>query len=172
MSNDQRGESPARHLLIAALLQVIYASSTTAVFFHTAVAEQFGLGATEEKTLLLLQGRGPMTAGEIAQATGLTTASVTSLVDRLERKGFVRRLRDKADRRRVIVEVEPTRLAEFTQLFSRLQGTFDDLFDPYDDTQLTTITDFLTRSVARSQSAIATLRAAGDPSAATPYRVT
>jgi DNA-binding MarR family transcriptional regulator len=58
-----------------------------AVFFHSVISEQIGMGPTDEKTMLILSG-GPLTAGEIAKHTGLTTASVTSLIDRLEAKGF------------------------------------------------------------------------------------
>jgi DNA-binding MarR family transcriptional regulator len=80
------------------------------------------------------------------------------LIDRLERKGFVRRVRDLNDRRRVIVEVDEARLAELTEVFTSLQGTFHDLLTPYSDEQLVTITDFLRRASQRSQEAIARLR--------------
>src|SRR4051812_39465439 len=95
---------PERKELEQAVIEASRESSTTAIFFHSAIAEQIGIGATEEKTLFILSGAGPLTAGEIAQKTGLTTASVTSLIDRLENKGFVRRLHDTKDRRRIIVE--------------------------------------------------------------------
>jgi DNA-binding MarR family transcriptional regulator len=73
----------------------------------------------EEKTIFLLSGAGPLTAGEIAQHTGLATVSVPSLLDRLERKGFVRRLRDSADRRRVMVELDATQFAELSPVVRR-----------------------------------------------------
>ena len=133
-------------------------ASSPAIFLHSAIAEQFGLGATDEKTLFILSRAGALTAGEIAQQTGLTTASVTSLIDRLERKGFVRRMRDSKDRRRIIVEPNEARLAEFARLFDSFQGTFEDLLEGYSDEQLATIADFLTRAAQRSQQAIAQLR--------------
>lgn len=150
--------SDKRLQLIEAMTYAVYTSSTMAVFFHTAVAEQVGLGPTEEKTLLLLSGVGALTAGEIAHHTGLTTASVTSLIDRLEKKGFVRRVRDTQDRRRVIVEPDAERLAELNQVFSSLQGTFEDMFDDYSDEQLSTIIDYLTRSAMRSRDAMLKLK--------------
>lgn len=154
-----------RTQLIEALTRAIYESSSTAVFFHAAIAAQLGLGATEEKTLLILSGSGPLTAGEIAERTGLTTASVTSLIDRLERKGFVQRVRDTTDRRRVIVEPNETRLAELRQVFGSVQGAFTDLFDVYSDEQLATITDYLSRAVQRSREAIAQLSHTGEAGA-------
>src|SRR6266508_2616971 len=126
---------PRREELIAAVIEASQESSTTAVFFHTAIAERVGLGATDEKTLFILSRAGPITAGEIAQHTGLTTASVTNLIDRLERKGFVRRVRDTKDRRRIIVELNEARLAEFDRLFSAIQASFDTVLDDYSDAE-------------------------------------
>src|SRR3954452_8167384 len=128
-----------RQELCAAVIKASANNSTLAVFFHAAIAEQIGLGPTDEKTLLLLRGMGALTAGEIAQHTGLTTASVTNLIDRLERKGFVQRMRDVSDRRRVMVQPIEARLAELDRVFSQAVGTFDSLLDGYDDAQLATI---------------------------------
>ena len=50
---------------------------------------------------------GPLTAGRLAELTGLTTAAITTVLDRLERAGYARRVHDAADRRRVIVELTP-----------------------------------------------------------------
>ncbi|HVU68632.1 MAG TPA: MarR family transcriptional regulator [Ktedonobacteraceae bacterium] len=149
--------SEHREHLIKIVLQASRESSTLAVFFHTRMAEQVGLGATEEKTLALLGKRGPLTAGEIAAHTGLTTPSVTSLLDRLENKGMVRRVRDPHDRRRVIVEPNQERLAELERLFSSVQEGFREVLDLYSDEQLATIADFLTRSAQRSQEFMAAL---------------
>jgi DNA-binding MarR family transcriptional regulator len=151
-----------REALLEAVTQAIYASSTAAVFFHTAIAEQIGLGSTEEKTLLLLSGSGSFTAGGIARHTGLTTASVTDLIDRLERKGFVRRVRDTKDRRRVIVEPDRTKLAELAAVFSSFQGAFTDLLDTYSDEQLITIADYLNRAARYSREAIMKLGHTGN----------
>ena len=147
-----------RQELCAAVIKASANNSTLAVFFHAAIAEQVGLGPTDEKTLFLLRGRGSLTAGEIAQHTGLTTASVTNLIDRLERKGFVQRVRDASDRRRVIVQPNDARLAELDQIFGRAVGTFDSVLDAYDDAQLATILDFLDRATEYSRSVITRLQ--------------
>src|SRR5262249_27319397 len=141
----------SREELIEAVLAASRESSTLAVFFHASMAERVGLGATEEKTLSLLGQRGPLTAGEIASHTGLTTPSVTALLDRLESKQMVRRIRDPQDRRRVIVEPNQERLVELTQAFSSLQESFRELLELYRDQQLGTIPDFPARTARRSQ---------------------
>ena len=150
---------PNRAELVATVLQASRESSTLAVFFHTAIAEQIGLGATDEKTLFLLRRDGALTAGDIAQQTGLTTASVTNLIDRLERKGFVQRERDPADRRHVIVRPNEDKLAELDRLFDAIQASYTVLLERYDDAQLATIADFLAQSAEYTRAAMTEFRA-------------
>ena len=66
-----------------------------------------GINQTDNRCLDVLTRLGPITAGELAREAGLTTGGVTSVVDRLERAGYARRVRDQEDRRRVVIEVEP-----------------------------------------------------------------
>src|SRR5499427_3839819 len=72
-----------------------------------ASAERIGINVTDLNCLNIVALTGPMTAGELARQTGLTTASITGVLDRLEEAGFVRRERDPKDRRRVIVNLKP-----------------------------------------------------------------
>ena len=97
--------------------------STVMVLFHSRIAEQMGLSGTDHKALeLVLRSDGPITAGRIAQLSGLSTGAVTGVIDRLEQRGFVRRVRDPHDRRKVLVEV-----AEFDE--SRFAHFFQDAVD-------------------------------------------
>lgn len=123
--------------------------STAVVMFQSAVGDRFGLNATDLKALDILAGSGPLTAGEIAERTGLATASVTTLIDRLEKGRFVRRVRDSRDRRRVIVEVVGNPPAKFAPLFESFGGAVAELFSGYTDEQLEIILDFLKRSAQR-----------------------
>jgi DNA-binding MarR family transcriptional regulator len=92
--------------------------STLAVLRHARIAEQMGLSATDHKALdLASRAEGPLTAGRIAQLTGLSTGAVTGVIDRLERAGFVRRVRDTQDRRKVLVEILPFDEAQYAPLF-------------------------------------------------------
>ena len=70
-----------------------------------AAADRIGINTTDLNCLNIVALTGAMTAGELARATGLTTASITGVLDRLEEGGFVRRERDSTDRRRVIVQL-------------------------------------------------------------------
>ena len=114
----KRARTADRATLAAQCIDAARAYSTGAVLLHAAVAARFGLSATDLKALDLLQRRGPLAAGELARETGLATASVTSLIDRLEARRFVERRRDAADRRRVTVVLTPRVGAAIAPLFA------------------------------------------------------
>ena len=71
------------------------------------IADRMGVNRTDHRVMEILNRLGPMTAGDLADATRLTTGAVTAVVDRLERIGYARRIRDTVDRRRVRVEQPP-----------------------------------------------------------------
>jgi DNA-binding MarR family transcriptional regulator len=79
-----------------------YQRSTQA--FDDAVGRALGLNPTDLRCLDWLVD-GAKAAGELSAGTGLSSAATTTLIDRLERRGFVRRVRDSGDRRRVLVEM-------------------------------------------------------------------
>src|SRR5262249_47378219 len=88
---------------------------------------------------------GALTAGDIAKHTGLAPASVTDLVDRLEARGFVRRVRDRADRRRVIVEIDPKNASRLRSVYDPLRRAAAEKFPPYPSDALAVVVDFLAR---------------------------
>ena len=69
------------------------------------MADAIGINRTDLRCLDVIQREGPVPAGRLADETGLTTGAITTVLDRLERAGLARRIRDAADRRRVLVEV-------------------------------------------------------------------
>jgi DNA-binding MarR family transcriptional regulator len=134
------------------------AQSAATVMFHTALAARQGLSPTEEKALDLLERSGPLTAGELARRSGLAPASVTGLVNRLERKGYARRIPNPADRRSVLVEVDQDRVfATIAPLFADWARSLEELYAGYTDQQLETILHFLTEAARRQTEATAKL---------------
>jgi DNA-binding MarR family transcriptional regulator len=134
------------------------ASSAATVMFHTAVAARQGLSASEEKALDLLERSGPLTAGELARQSGLAPASVTALINRLEAKGFARRVQNPSDRRSVLVEVDSERLyATVAPLFADWVGSLQELYAGYTDEQLEVILHFLNEAARRQREATARL---------------
>jgi DNA-binding MarR family transcriptional regulator len=112
----------------------VYARETSAltVLFHSRVAERMGLSPTDEKCLdLALRAEGPITAGRIAELSGLSTGAVTGVIDRLERAGYVRRVRDPHDRRKVLVEVTVREEGELGDLFAGAQDTLREVLSRF-----------------------------------------
>ena len=130
------------------------ASSVATVMFHTAVAARQGLSASEEKALDLLERSGPLTAGELARQSGLAPASVTGLINRLEQKGFARRIQHPSDRRSILVEADVERMyARVAPLFAEWARSLQELYAGYSDEQLEVILHFLTEAARRQQEA-------------------
>jgi DNA-binding MarR family transcriptional regulator len=75
--------------------------------FNESVAKKLRLSRTDMRCLELIGRHGPLTAGRLAEESGLTTGAVTFILDRLEEAGMVTRRRDTEDRRRVWVEINP-----------------------------------------------------------------
>ncbi|OPG08420.1 MarR family transcriptional regulator [Microbispora sp. GKU 823] len=123
-------------------------AATRAVLFHAAVASRAGLNVTDVNCLALLDKEGPMTPGRLAQWTGLSRGgAVTAVIDRLEKGGFVRRRRDAADRRQVIVElVRDGAYAELQEIFVRFGKAYTALIEEYTDAELAVLLDFVRRS--------------------------
>jgi DNA-binding MarR family transcriptional regulator len=132
--------------LVERLLWLGRQLSAATILFHQAVADHFGLNPTDHKCMDLLFTKGPMTAGELADVTGLTTGAITGVIDRLEGVGFARREDDPDDRRRVIVRVVPKRHEQVGRLFKHLGAATAGLSTRYNDAELVTILDFMTRS--------------------------
>jgi DNA-binding MarR family transcriptional regulator len=117
--------------------------STAVVMFHQAVAEQFGMNATDFKCGDILSRTGPITAGELARLTGLETGTLTTVIDRLERNGFARRRRDPLDRRKVIVEPLPGRGQEVGAVFDSITAAMSALVAGYSEPELARILEFV-----------------------------
>jgi DNA-binding MarR family transcriptional regulator len=110
-----------------------------------AVAKQLRVNRTDLRTLDVLFD-GPASPGALAAATGMSPAAMTTALDRLEVRGFVRRVRDTADRRRLLVEV--TELAERVagQLYGPIAAEGMEFVGRYSDAQLALLGDFLRTS--------------------------
>jgi DNA-binding MarR family transcriptional regulator len=151
--DDATGRKSRRAELLHAVLAAGRAHSTAAVMYHTAIAAKHDLSVTEQKALDLLERFGPLTAGDLARRSGLAPASVTGLVNRLERKGFARRIPDPEDRRRVLVESCHDRVAATGPLFDDFVRSMNELLAGYSDEQLETIAHFLAEAARRQQEA-------------------
>jgi len=107
-----------------------------------AAAEYLGINRTDLRCLDSLSD-GPKTAGQLTEAVALSSAATTTLLDRLERKRLVQRIRDTADRRKVLVELTPYGEVLVQQLYGPLVVEGSTLLERYSDDELTLLRDFI-----------------------------
>jgi DNA-binding MarR family transcriptional regulator len=134
--------------------------SARTIMFHQAVAERLGLNATDHKCLDMARRGEAMTAGELAGLTGLTTGAITGVIDRLERAGFVCRVRDANDRRRVLIQPIAARARDVAPLLESLDTAWSSLCERYSDRELELINRFMNDSIVMLRGEAQKLRGA------------
>jgi len=133
--------------------------STQTVFLHQAIAQSIGLNATDTKCMELIV-RGPggsVTAGWLSEMTGLTTGAVTHILDRLEKRRFVERLRDTADRRKVFVRALPENLQPLIPKYEAIGNAYLQMVEQYSDKDLQLICEYLEKVSQLSERELAKL---------------
>jgi DNA-binding MarR family transcriptional regulator len=122
--------------------------STQTVFLHQAIAQSVGLNATDTKCidLILRCEDGPATAGWLSQQSGLTTGAITHILDRLEKRGYVERVRDTEDRRRVFVRVKPESLQPLAPKYEAIGQAYMTIFNQFSDKELQFLCQYLEKT--------------------------
>jgi DNA-binding MarR family transcriptional regulator len=111
--------------------------------FDQAVADAYGLNRTDMRCLDYLDLLGPMTAGRLAETTGLTTGAMTTALDRLEKAGYARRVRDENDRRRVLVELTPAMREQGPNVYAEHIAHSERIYKRYTQAQLELLLEFV-----------------------------
>lgn len=131
--------------LIAAIEDAVRDNGARGQLLHQAIAERFGLNPTDMKCVDLARSEPRLTAGRLAEITGMSTSATTAVLDRMEKAGFIERVRDPADRRRVIVVSTGRREQELAAAFAPLKDVMTAVLESYDDDQLALIAQFTQR---------------------------
>jgi DNA-binding MarR family transcriptional regulator len=124
-------------------------SRRTAAFLgvlNRAVGTRLGLNPTDVDILGLLVVTGSITPKRLSEISGLGTGTITLVIDRLEKAGFVQRVPGPKDRRSVLIELLPARQGEAARLYAQVQQAGEQLLADYDDRDLTLISEYLRRS--------------------------
>jgi DNA-binding MarR family transcriptional regulator len=155
---------PERKRLAAAFGEGFRKTSSLMQLMGQAAADRIGLNATDLNCLNILSFSGQLTAGELATATGLTTASITGVADRLEEAGYVRRERDPHDRRRVVIRLVLERaLQDVAPVFLPMILGWQEVVVRYSDDELRLIVEFYGQMEQVIRDHLARLRAAAGP---------
>lgn len=137
-------EKSEKSTLLADINLLTREFSTGTVLMHQAIAEKAGLTGTDHKYIDLLLQHGSMTAGQLAELSGITTGAVTAMIDRLEKSKLVKRERSANDRRKVIVVLD--REEAFKRIgpsFKAMQEDLENLYDDFTTAELATIQKYL-----------------------------
>jgi DNA-binding MarR family transcriptional regulator len=135
----------ARVALMRELEHAVRKSSALGVIFGQTVANRVGVSSSDLECLDFLNIEGLVTAGRLAELTGLTTGAITGVVDRMEKAGLVRRERDESDRRKVYVAIVPEALGKIGRFYEPLQKAVMRDWEGYTDAELKLLLRFMTQ---------------------------
>jgi DNA-binding MarR family transcriptional regulator len=145
---------------MAALGQAVRANQASVDAFDEAIAQRFGVNRTDLRCLDLLMEElgGEATPGQLGTRLGLTTGSVTAMIDRLAKLGYVTRSPDPTDRRKVVVRPTDTILDKSREIYGRLVAGGVELLAKYTDEELELLIDFQVRARALQEEQLKRLR--------------
>ena len=149
----------ARAALMVELEHAVRRSSAQGVIFGQTVANRAGISASDLECLDFLNLEGRVTAGRLAEVTGLTTGAITGVVDRLEQAGLVRRERDDNDRRKVFIATIPGNIAKVGRFYEHMQRAMLKLWETYSDAELRLLLRFATQGYETMLAATEELKA-------------
>ncbi|MFJ7854648.1 MarR family winged helix-turn-helix transcriptional regulator [Peribacillus frigoritolerans] len=139
MSSDNRLNSA----LLESLTHRLQRYGMRSVLFQQNMAQKIGVSHTDLKSAEILNETGPITAGELSKITGLSTGSVTALINRLEKSGYVKRERDPLDGRRVMIAPIPERQEQIKSHYQSLSMATKELCSSYNEQELILINQFV-----------------------------
>src|SRR5213594_2793724 len=144
------GDSDAarrRRRLTTAIKQSLRELSIQLSLLNHQVGAHADLKDVDLDCLDLVNRHGPLSPSALARRAGLHPATVTGILDRLERGGWVARDRDPSDRRAVVVRALRDRNAELFRLYAGMNSSMNEICAGYDDAELEVLADFLRRTV-------------------------
>ncbi len=113
--------------------------------FDEVACARLGINRSDGRCLDIIDRHGRISAGELARESGLSTGAITTLLDRLERAGYVVRIRDTGDRRRVFAELTDEARRRASEIWGPIAAEAVPFYDGYGDAELLVIRDFLRR---------------------------
>jgi DNA-binding MarR family transcriptional regulator len=142
-----------RRRLIVALRTALREANTHLTFLNQQIGGLIELNGNDIECLDQISRYGPISPGDLGRRTGLHPATLTGILDRLERGGWIARERSPADRRSVQLRALPNRAAELYGLYAPMNSVMDGIFDGYQTEELEVIAGFLRRTADAARAA-------------------
>jgi len=133
--------------------------STASTLYSIATADHLGMNLSDMLCLGILAGAGPISPSQLATLIGLSTGSVTGLIDRLERLDLVRRERDEQDRRRIVLHLNTGRDEEIGKAFVPMLETAWQHLEQFTDDELRVIARYHDGAIGFMREATQAMRA-------------
>ena len=159
---------PDKGALILEVMNEIRRQQGVSDTLEQVACERMGINRTDARCVDFIDRAGRISAGELAEQSGLTTGSVTALLDRMERDGYVRRVPDEHDRRRVMVELTERVHALTAEVYDPVKAEGLALLEGYTPKELTLLRDFLQRGTSFLVEHTARLHALGPAAGVVP----
>src|SRR4030095_6174733 len=135
----------ARAALMQELENALRRGSAQGAIFGQTVANTVGISGSDLECLDFLNLEGRVTAGRLAEVTGLTTGAITGVVDRLEKTSLVRRGRGPDERLKVFIATGPENVARVGRFYENMQKGMVKLWETYSDAELRLLVGFATK---------------------------
>lgn len=148
--------------------EAVRANQTATDLFDETLTQFLGINRTDGRCLDLIDRRGRVSAGQLANDSGLTTGAVTAVIDRLESAGYVRRIRDTLDRRKIWVELTEETKSITARIFGHYEQTGPMMLARFTPDQVRGILEFLEIGTFLQTEMAAALKEHFDPRATTP----
>lgn len=161
MSHVTSGDRRARRQLTTQIKNGLRDLHNQLSTLNRQVGGHLAIKDTDLDCLDLVNRHGPLSPGALARRAGLHPATMTGILDRLEKAGWIARERDPADRRAVTVRALPDRGSEVYRLFAGMNSALDAICADYDEPQLALLADFLSKATGAGQTASRDLTAGG-----------
>jgi len=161
----QAGGQAARHRrrLVRAIKQELRDMSIQLTLLNHAVGGRLELRGTDLECLDIVNRYGPLSPSALARLAGLHPATMTGILDRLERSGWIARDRDPGDRRAIVVRSEPGRVAGLLRLYGGMNAAMDEVCAGYGDDDLELLAGFLRQTTYAGRAAADELAGGRDP---------
>jgi DNA-binding MarR family transcriptional regulator len=158
-----QGEGRERRRLSRAIKESLRDVGAQLSRLNQGVGGRMNIRPSDLACLDYISRAGPLSPTSLARLTGQHPATLTGILDRLERGGWIVRERDPGDRRGIVVRAERGRGAEILRLYlvdSGMNTALDEILAGYDEGELRTIADFLQRTAGAGRTAADTLSVA------------
>lgn len=113
---------------------------------NQAVGEQISLRPVDLEVLDVVDRHGPLSPSDVARRLSIHPATLTGVLDRLQEGGWVERLADPSDRRRVVVRALRKRGGELRRLYGPMARSLTEICAGFSSSELATIQEFLDRT--------------------------